>query len=139
LPPGPENRNAEFAFARFRIQRPSSHPTHLLVVDCETRRFTIERPSSAECFDLWCREVDHAVIAGRHIVCVPVSGGSIEEIESLGTGLGYVLWPSITILAPPIVRPADDHPQLADGEKSETKMEREDELKLRLLARVGIT
>jgi hypothetical protein len=139
LPSGLENGNAEFAFARFRIQRPSTHPTHLLVVDCETRRFTIERPSSVECFDLWCREVDHAVIAGRHIVCVPVSGSSIEEIESLGTGLGYVLWPSMTILAPPIAKLADDHSQPAAGPKVESKTEREDELKLRLLARLGIT
>lgn len=77
-----------------------------------------------ESFNLWCREVNHAVFAGRQIVCLPVSGSIAEEIESLGTGLGYVLWPSITILAPPIERPADDHPQPAAGEIMEIKTER---------------
>jgi hypothetical protein len=134
---GQENRNVEFAFGRFRVKRQSTHPAHLLIVDCETRRFTIEQPSSVEGFDLWCREIDHAVIAGRHIVCVLVNGSSIEEIESLGIGLGYALWPSMTILAPPFPKSADDFAQYAEA--TATKREREDELKLRLLARVGIT
>jgi hypothetical protein len=131
------NRNVEFAFSRFRVRRQSTHPTHLLIVDCENWRFTIERPSSVECFDLWCREVDHAVIAGRHIVCVPVNGSSREEIESLGIGLGYVLWPSMTILAPPLAKSADGFSLSAATVG--TKGKQEDEHKLRLLARVGIT
>jgi hypothetical protein len=136
MSPGLENKNVEFAFGRFRVNLQSSHPTHLLIVDCETRRFTIEQPSSIEDFYQWCHEVDHAVIAGRHIVCVPVSGSSIEEIQGLGTGLGYAFWPSMTILAPPITRQTDGSSQFATS--SDAIRQDDNELRLRLLARVGI-
>jgi hypothetical protein len=131
-----ENRNIEFAFGRFRVNLRSSHPTHLLIVDCETRRFTIEQPSSIDDFYQWCHEVDHAVIAGRHIVCVPVSGSSIEEIQGLGTGLGYSFWPSMTILAPPITRQSNGSSLSATSTDTIRKVD--NELRLRLLARVGI-
>jgi hypothetical protein len=87
-------------FDRFRVVRDPKLPPHLLLVDCETRRFTIERPATKKCFELWCREVEHAIAAGRHIVCVPIQDRSMGEIESLGASLGYALWPSRTILSP---------------------------------------
>jgi hypothetical protein len=128
-----ENRYVESAFGRFRVKRRPARPPHLLIVDCETQRFTIERPSSVESFDAWCKEVDHAVTAGRHIVCVPINDSSVEEIESLGTGLGYVLWPSMTILAPPTSMDGLSEFITTTGRK----LKKEEEHKLRLLARVG--
>jgi hypothetical protein len=133
---GQENGNVEFASDRFRVKHQSTHPPHLFIIDCETRRFTIEQLSSAENFAQWCREVDHAVTAGRHIVCVPINDNSIEEIESLGVGLGYALWPPMTILAPPPVKPVDELPQLAAS--GGAKIRREDELRLRQLAKLRV-
>lgn len=95
-----ENSYIEMTFDRFRVVRDPKLPPHLLLVDCETRRFTIERPATKKCFELWCREVEHAIAAGRHIVCVPIQDRSMGEIESLGASLGYALWPSRTILSP---------------------------------------
>jgi hypothetical protein len=127
-----ENSYIEMTFDRFRVPR---HPTlspYLLLVDCETRRFTIERPSSMESFNLWCREVEHAIAAGRHIVCVPIQDKSTADIEMLGTGLGYALWPSRTILSPPFSKETEkvaaaDDPRWQGG----------NEQRQRLLARVG--
>ena len=131
-----EDSYIELAFSRFRAQRHPSLPPYLLLVDCETRRFTIEQPSTIECFDLWCREVEHAVAAGRHIVCVPIHGKSTGEIESLGTGLGYALWPSRTILSPSFSKEVERSAQPSGS--SEVSI-REEERKRRLLARVGVT
>ena len=126
-----EDSYIEFAFGSFRARRHATLPPYLLLVDCETRRFTIERPDTKECFDLWCREVEHAIVAGRHIVCVPIHDRSTGEIESLGTSLGYAQWPSRTILSPSLseVWNAGDMPSGA-GPK-------EDGRKLRPLARAG--
>ena len=131
-----ESINVESAFGRFRVKRGPAHPLQLLIVDCETQRFTIERPSSVVSFDAWCKEVDHAVTAGRHIVCVPINDSSIEEIESLGTGLGYVLWPSMTILAPPASNGMAGLSEFIAT--TGRKLPKEEEHKLRLLARVGV-
>lgn len=131
-----EDSYIEFTFDRFRAARHPGLPPYLLLVDCETRRFTIERPSTVECFDLWCREVEHAIAAGRHIVCVPIHDKSTAEIESLGTSLGYALWPSRTILSPPTAQEAGKPgPLLATGG---TVRRTDEEQKKRLLARVGV-
>src|ERR1700722_19932862 len=113
MPLGLDDDNLKLAFSRFSFDLQSGHPSQLLILDCETRRFTIEEPSSMEIFHQWCYEVDHAVAAGRHIVCVPVSGSSIEEIQGIGTGLGYACWPSKTILALPVAKPSDNPALLA--------------------------
>lgn len=129
-----EDSYIEFAFGSFRARRHATLPPYLLLVDCETRRFTIERPDRKECFDLWCREVEHAIAAGRHIVCVPIHDRSTSEIESLGTSLGYALWPSRTILAPLL---SSGPERTGDMPASATVGVKEDEQKLRLLARAG--
>ena len=105
-------------------------------MDCETLRFTIEQPFSEENFYQWCQEADHAVIAGRHIGCVPLGDSSIKEIQGLGTGLGYVYWPSMTILAPPVAKLPDGSAEGAAA--TNANRQEENELRLRLLARVGI-
>jgi hypothetical protein len=131
-----ENSYIEMTFDRFRAVR---HPTlspYLLLIDCETRRFTIERPGTVECFDLWCREVEHAITAGRHIVCVPIHDKSTGEIESLGTGLGYALWPSRTILSPPLSREPEGAGR--SGGADDPRWRKGDEQRRRLLARVGV-
>jgi hypothetical protein len=131
-----EDSYIEMTFDRFRAVR---HPTlspYLLLIDCETRRFTIERPATMESFDLWCREVEHAIAAGRHIVCVPVQDKSTADIEMLGAGLGYTLWPSRTILSPPFSKEAEraEQPVAAGDSRWRTG----DEQRQRLLARVGV-
>lgn len=130
-----ENSYIEMTFDRFRAVCDPKVSPYLLLVDCETRRFTIERPATKECFDLWCREVEHAIAAGRHIVCVPFHDRSTGEIESLGTSLGYALWPSRTILSPSL----SSDPEKTGDPPSATVRVKEDERKLRLLARVGMT
>jgi hypothetical protein len=130
-----ENSYIEMTFDRFRTAR---HPTlapYLLLVDCETRRFTIERPATMACFDLWCREVEHAIAAGRHIVCVPIQDKSTADIEMLGTGLGYALWPSRTILSPPFSKETGSAGQPTAA--NDPKWPGGDEQRRRLLARVG--
>ena len=127
-----ENSYIEMTFDRFRAVR---HPTlspYLLLVDCETRRFTIERPATMESYDLWCREVEHAIAAGRHIVCVPIQDKSTADIEMLGTGLGYALWPSRTILSPPLSK---ETVKVAAADNS--RWQGSNEQRQRLLARVG--
>jgi hypothetical protein len=133
---GLDDNDLKLAFSRYSVNFQSGHPSQLLILDCETQRFTIEEPSSMEIFYQWCYEVDHAVAAGRHIVCVPVSGSSIEEIQGIGTGLGYVYWPSKTILALPVANPSDNQALLTGG--TGTLAHEESERRLRLLARVGI-
>jgi hypothetical protein len=131
-----ENSYIEMTFDRFRAVR---HPTlapYLLLVDCETRRFTIERPSSMEAFNLWCREVEHAIAAGRHIVCVPIHDKSTADIETLGTSLGYALWPSRTILSPPFSEKAER--ALRSTAADDPRRRGADEQRQRLLARVGV-
>jgi hypothetical protein len=128
-----ENSYIEMMFDRFRAARDPRLSPYLLLVDCETRRFTIERPSTMECFDLWCREVEHAVAAGRHVVCVPIQDKSTADIESLGTGLGYALWPSGTILSLSFSK-VPERAAVADDSRRRTG----DEQRRRLLARVGI-
>ena len=128
-----EDSYIEFTFDRFRAVRHPTLPPYLLLVDCETRRFTIERPSTVQCFDLWCREVEHAIAAGRHIVCVPIHDKSTSEIESLGTGLGYALWPSRTILSPPVLQDTGARPSVT----GRVARQKDDDQKKRLLARVG--
>ena len=99
-----EDSYIEHAFSQFRAGPNPALPPYLLLVDCETRRFTIERPSTAGSFDLWCGEVEHAIAAGRHIVCVPIHDRSTNEIERLGASLGYAMWPARTILSPPALK-----------------------------------
>ena len=102
-----EDSYIEHAFSQFRARPNLALPPYLLLVDCETRRFTIERPSTAGSFDVWCGEVEHAIAAGRHIVCVPIHDRSTSEIERLGASLGYAMWPSRTILSPPALKAAE--------------------------------
>lgn len=130
-----ENSYIEMTFGRFRIARHPALSPYLLLVDCETRRFTIERPATIECFNSWCREVEHAIAAGRHIVCVPIQDKSTGEIESLGSSLGYALWPSRTILSPPVSQEAQK-PGLVPGTDRAARR-RDDEQKKRLLTRIG--
>jgi len=129
-----EDSYIEYAFSQFRAKPGPALPPYLLLVDCETRRFTIERPSTTESFDLWCGDVEHAIAAGRHIVCVPIHDRSTSEIERLGASLGYVMWPSRTILSPPVSKDVGK-PQPWPGEEAKP----EEEQKLRLRARVGMT
>ena len=128
-----ENSYIAKTFDRFRVARDPRRSPYLLLVDCETRRFTIERPSTMECFDLWCREVEHAIAAGRHIVCVPIQDKSTADIERLGSGLGYALWPSRTILSPSFSKETEKA-VVVDNSRRRT----DDEQRQRLLARVGI-
>ena len=131
-----EDSYIEYAFSQFRARPNLALPPYLLLVDCETRRFTIERPSTAGSFDLWCGEVEHAIGAGRHIVCVPIHDRSTSEIESLGASLGYAMWPSRSILSPPISKDVGK-PLQWPGEGTAARPE--DEQRLRLQARVGMT
>jgi hypothetical protein len=131
-----ENSYIELTFGRFRVPH---HPTlspYLLLVDCETRRFTIERPPTMESFNLWCREVEHAIAAGRHIVCVPIQDKSTADIETLGFSLGYTLWPSRTILSPPFSKETEHTGQSVVPEDAWRKG---GEPQRRLLARLGVT
>jgi hypothetical protein len=127
-----DNSFIEMAFDRFRAPRHSTLASYLLLMDCETRRFTIERPATMECFDLWCREVEHAIAAGRHIVCVPIQDKSTADIEALGMGLGYVPWPSRTILSPPFSTDAE-----REVAGNGPKWSKDDEHRRRLLTRIS--
>jgi hypothetical protein len=120
------------AFDRFR----SWHDVPCLVImDCETRRFTIERPSSQAVFQLWWQEIEHIVASGRHLVCVPVDRNNVAAIEAIGAGLGYVLWPPRTIVSPPEPAPGESSPR--PGKDSKTSRQNEEQRR-RLLARVGL-
>jgi hypothetical protein len=77
-----------------------AHPSHLLIVDCETRRFTIESVG-VDGVGIWYQEVNRAVTAGRKIFCVPVHDGDTGEVARLNVKLGYDQWPSKTIVAAP--------------------------------------
>lgn len=131
-----ENNYIEMTFDRFRAVRDPTLSPYLLLIDCETRRFTIERPSTMESFNLWCREVEHAIAAGRHIVCVPIHDKSTADIETLGTGLGYALWPSRTILSPPFSGQTERAEQSAAA--GDSSWSTGSEQRQRLLARVGM-
>jgi hypothetical protein len=72
----------------------------LLVVDCETRRFTIEGPVAKDCVDIWFREANRAFAAGRDVFCVRINDRDPSEIVSLGVQLGYEHWPANTIIKP---------------------------------------
>jgi hypothetical protein len=127
-----EAHQARLAFDQFR----SRHEVpYLLILDCETRRFTIEQPPSTVSFKQWCQEVDKAIASGRHLVCVPVNQQNLAEIEAMGAGLGYTLWPSRTIIAPPEV-PYDPNAK-SDAPDSEAS-KKDDDQRRRLLARVGL-
>jgi hypothetical protein len=131
-----ENSYIEMTFDRFRAVRDPTLSPYLLLIDCETRRFTIERPATMESFNLWCREVEHAIAAGRHIVCVPIHDKSTADIETLGTGLGYALWPSRTILSPPSSEKAER--AVRSTAADDPRRRGADEQRRRLLARVGV-
>jgi hypothetical protein len=131
-----ENSYIEMTFDRFRAVRDPTLAPHLLLVDCDTRRFTIERPATMESFNLWCREVEHAIAAGRHIVCVPIHDKSTADIETLGNGLGYALWPSRTILSPPFPEKAERVGRSTAAD--DPRRRGADEQRQRLLARVGV-
>jgi hypothetical protein len=132
-----EDSYIEHAFSQFRARPNPALPPYLLLVDCETRRFTIERPSTAGSFDLWCGEVEHAIAAGRHIVCVPIHDRSTSEIERLGASLGYAMWPARTILSPPALKDIEAAEHLSG--KAMAAWPEEEKHKLRLQARVGMT
>ncbi|HEX4027144.1 MAG TPA: hypothetical protein VHX18_05950 [Rhizomicrobium sp.] len=118
-------------FDRFRSRQEAPY---LLILDCETRRFTIERPVSAASFRQWCREVDHAMASGRHVVCVPVNENYTAEIEAMSAGLGYTLWPSRTIVPPPDLAPGEQGVKPSDSEAKR----KDDDQRRRLLARLGL-
>lgn len=131
--PEDETYQVGVMFDRFR----SRHETpYLLILDCETRRFTIERPVSAASFRQWCREVDHAMASGRQVVCVPVNENYTAEIEAMSTGLGYTLWPSRTIIPPPDPAPGEQGAR-PDAPDSDARR-KDDDQRRRLLARVGL-
>jgi hypothetical protein len=132
-----EDSYIERAFSQFRARPNPAIPPYLLLVDCETRRFTIERPSTAGSFDQWCGEVEHAIAAGRHIVCVPIHDRSTNEIERLGASLGYAMWPARTILSPPALKDTEAAEHLSG--KAMAAWPEEEKHKLRLQARVGMT
>jgi hypothetical protein len=132
-----EDSYIEYAFSQFRARPNLALPPYLLLVDCETRRFTIERPSTAGSFDLWCGEVEHAIAAGRHIVCVPIHDRSTSEIERLGASLGYAMWPARTILSPPALKDTEAAEHLSG--KAMAAWPEEEKHKLRLQARVGMS
>jgi hypothetical protein len=126
-----EAYQAGLVFDRFRSR---NEVPYLLILDCETRRFTIEQPASTARFRQWCQEVDKAIASGRHLVCVPVNKQNTEEIEAMGAGLGYTLWPSRTIISPADTGEADTKTDVSDGQARK----KEDDLRRRLLARVGL-
>jgi hypothetical protein len=126
-----EAYQAGLMFDRFRSR---NEVPYLLILDCETRRFTIEQPGSTANFRQWCQEVDKAIASGRHLVCVPVNKQNTEEIEAMGAGLGYTLWPSRTIIWPANTGEADAKIDASDSEARK----KEDDLRRRLLARVGL-
>ena len=81
-------------------ERSTAFSPRLLIIDCETRRFTIEGPIAKDCLNAWYSEADHALMAGRAIFCVPISDMGIDEIAALGAELGYDHWPPNTIIVP---------------------------------------
>lgn len=129
-----EKHLANLAFDRFRSMQEAPC---LLILDCETRRFTIEHPSSAASFRQWCLEVDHAIASGRNIVCVPVNRNNTAEIEAMGAGIGYSLWPPRTIVSEPdpVVAEQDARKAVPD---SKARAARDDDQRRRLLARLGL-
>lgn len=82
----------------FPAERSAAPPFLLLVVDCKSWRYTLEGPMDR--LEVWYDEVNRAVLTGRQIFCIPVSGIPTKEIALLGTQLGYDLWPAKTIVAP---------------------------------------
>ena len=82
-------------------ERRKAFVSHLLIIDCETQRFTIEGPLTTDGLNIWYREADHALMAGRILFCVPITDMDTQEIAVLGTELGYELWPPNTLIAPP--------------------------------------
>lgn len=129
-----EKHLANLAFGRFRSMQDAPS---LLILDCETRRFTIEHPSSPASFRQWCQEVDHAAASGRNIVCVPVNRNNKAEIEAMGLDLGYALWPPHTIVPEPDPTPAEEDTRKPTPD-SEARAARDDDQRRRLLARLGL-
>jgi hypothetical protein len=66
---------------------------------------------------------------------VPVNQQNLAEIEAMGAGLGYTLWPSRTIIAPPAV-PYDPNAKSDVPDSEDSK--KDDDQRRRLLARVGL-
>jgi hypothetical protein len=73
---------------------------YLLIVDCETFRFTLEGPMEPERVALWEGEATRALAAGRSICCIPIAGAEPNEILVLAAELGCDSWPPNTIIAP---------------------------------------
>jgi hypothetical protein len=84
----------------FHDRTPSEHTLYLLVVDCETFRFTLEGPMAPERVAVWDRETGRAIAAGRSICCISIAGAEPREILALGAELECEAWPPNTIIAP---------------------------------------
>jgi hypothetical protein len=74
---------------------------HLLIVDCETRRFTIEGPLGRHKIYYWRQEVEGALTAGRSIFSIPIGKSDISLAKIVGQKLEFAYWPSKTIIMLP--------------------------------------
>lgn len=80
-----------------RIRRPSKE-LYLVIVDHDTKRFTIEGPTRDDLS--WVVEVDHARRAGRRIAWSRVDD-DLGHAAAVKMGLGdYEFWPSGSIVVP---------------------------------------
>jgi hypothetical protein len=90
----------QLARGLFCAQPAAEHALYLLIVDCETYRFTLEGPLAPDGIEVWDVEASRALAAGRSICCIPIAGAEPPEILALARELGCECWPPNTIIAP---------------------------------------
>jgi hypothetical protein len=90
----------EAASRLIRQNTTSDDALYILIVDCETHRFTVEGPMPQDQVAPWEAEAHRALAAGRSIVCIAIAGAQSQDVFSLGGELGCESWPPNTIIAP---------------------------------------
>lgn len=88
-----------------------SRSLNLLIMDCETQRFAVDGPVSAQRVNDLLQEAERAWESGRRMFCVPVEDIDKQEIIELGTMLGYEEWPVATMITLPEV----DSPKISEN------------------------
>jgi hypothetical protein len=95
-----------------RRRRRAEEPFHLVIVDHDNDRFTVEGPMTDP--ERWIREVLGARRSGREITCQVLAGGPEEVATSLARIAG-TRWPSGLIVAPQEPIRAEPESETAPG------------------------
>jgi len=105
----------------------------LVGISCCTKQFGVFGMPNHAASDTYVRATD--LVVGGVPVLLPANGPT-ADIETLGTSLGYALWPSRTILSPPFSEKAER--ALRSTAADDPRRRGADEQRQRLLARVGV-